>query len=738
VTDKNSFLYGPKIIYGFVLLFLVVFFFYLITLASYAQSTEKNFVTSIKEETKLLIELKKQTTFDMAKSISLDKKLIGIMQRGEYAKLYNESFFPTAKRFQAFKHIQLHIVDKNGVNRYLSWTKKSLNVDVLSVRRDLRQLYKNPKPVSVISVGKFDLTFKGIMPIYSEEHSFLGVVEVITHFNSISEELKNDQIYSALVIEKRFTKQLVHAFSKVFIDGYNISTLHLHPDVSDFLHQKGIKFFLDNNRTDYLQKNLLSDGYYVTDIPVKGISGEVIGHFLVFIYDKYSLKYKERLLFLLAVVMSLLFFIVVYLVYKAYRKNAYLIDSLNLEVEKQTQRNLELIYRDALTGAYKKEKFVSDVKLYKEHNVVMLNIRNFSQINAAYGFDAGDEVLKIVAKKLKDILQKDIYRIDADEFVFVSNRVEEDIMNIIEAFKLSAVHLLEQNINLRLSFSFSVVDGSKKSLLSKLSVTLKKAKQEPFKPYVVYEKEEVDDRFIQFNAYLYDAIFTQNEARIVPYFQGIRDNRRGEIIKYESLARLDVNGKIYSPYFFIDIAKSSGFLFEITKIMIDKSFAYLADKDRNIVLSINITEDDLLSKTLQNHLLEGLKKYGLAPQQIVLEILEGVSSAGAKNNIKQLKELKELGFALAIDDFGVEYSNFERINELDVDFIKIDAKYIKNIDTNPKSYKIVKAITEFASSMGIKVIAEYVENESIQNIIEELNIEFSQGYYFSQPAPEFL
>ncbi|SFV49980.1 diguanylate cyclase/phosphodiesterase (GGDEF & EAL domains) with PAS/PAC sensor(s) [hydrothermal vent metagenome] len=171
--------------------------------------------------------------------------------------------------------------------------------------------------------------------------------------------------------------------------------------------------------------------------------------------------------------------------------------------------------------------------------------------------------------------------------------------------------------------------------------------------------------------------------------------------------------------------------------MIDKSFEALSKKDKNISLSINITEDDLLSKQLKEYLLKRLKRYSLNPNQIVLEILEGISSAGTKESVKQLKELKEVGFLLAIDDFGVEYSNFERINELDVDFIKIDAKYIKNIDTNPKSYKIVKAITEFASSMQIKTIAEYVENEQIQKIIEELGIEFSQGYYFSKPSPEF-
>ncbi|SFV74704.1 diguanylate cyclase/phosphodiesterase (GGDEF & EAL domains) with PAS/PAC sensor(s) [hydrothermal vent metagenome] len=170
--------------------------------------------------------------------------------------------------------------------------------------------------------------------------------------------------------------------------------------------------------------------------------------------------------------------------------------------------------------------------------------------------------------------------------------------------------------------------------------------------------------------------------------------------------------------------------------MIDKSFAFIAQQNDAISISVNITEDDLLSKNLKPYLVELLDKYKISASQITLEILEGVSSSGAKNNILQLKELKELGFSLAIDDFGVEYSNFERINELDIDFIKIDAKYIKNIDSNPKSYKIAKAITDFASSMGIKVIAEFVASEQIYEVVKELNIDFSQGYYFSEPSAQ--
>ncbi|MEZ4694145.1 MAG: EAL domain-containing protein [Aliarcobacter sp.] len=124
--------------------------------------------------------------------------------------------------------------------------------------------------------------------------------------------------------------------------------------------------------------------------------------------------------------------------------------------------------------------------------------------------------------------------------------------------------------------------------------------------------------------------------------------------------------------------------------MIDKTLSEMTKN--NFVFSINITEDDLAEDYLLNYLKKKLLFIKINPNRIILEILEGVSSTGKKNHIKQLTSLKSKGFKIAIDDFGAEYSNFERILDLDIDFIKIDAKYIKNIDSDKRSFEIVRAI----------------------------------------------
>jgi EAL domain-containing protein (putative c-di-GMP-specific phosphodiesterase class I) len=194
--------------------------------------------------------------------------------------------------------------------------------------------------------------------------------------------------------------------------------------------------------------------------------------------------------------------------------------------------------------------------------------------------------------------------------------------------------------------------------------------------------------------------------------------------------------KVISPFEFLEIAKLAGLIPNITKVMIKKSFETMVSN--NYTFSINITEDDLAEEYLVDYLKEQTSKYNVNPNRVILEILEGVSAGGKDSHLSQLIELKKQGFKIAIDDFGAEYSNFERILDLDVDFIKIDAKYIKNIHKDKRSYEITKAIAFFAKNVNISSVAEFVHNEDVQKIIKELGINFSQGYLFSQPKKELL
>jgi len=403
------------------------------------------------------------------------------------------------------------------------------------------------------------------------------------------------------------------------------------------------------------------------------------------------------------------------------------------------QQIVDMAFFDSVTHLHNKTYLEQQILATdKIHTLLLLNINNFSYINTAYGFDLGDEILKNIAKILADNFSiHGTFRLNSDEFGLLFDGeidIASQIKNIQYYFNNTLIQV--EDISMHIAFTYGASKG-KKNLLRNCALALKKAKSLGKNRYHIFDEqvEYIDistrDHFIATNNLLHTAL---ELGQVTPYFQGIYHNQSQTISKFEVLARIVKDGEVISPYHFIDVAKLSGLLPEITQVMIDKSFKLMANNDYSF--SLNITEDDLSQNYLSAFLTEKAKQYEIAPQRVGLEILEGVSALGKKNHIKQLTELKALGYSLAIDDFGTEYSNFERILDLDIDYLKIDAKYIKNIDISEKSYEITRAITFFAHNANIPCIAEFVHNEAVQDVVKKLGIDYSQGYHFSEPAAE--
>lgn len=405
-------------------------------------------------------------------------------------------------------------------------------------------------------------------------------------------------------------------------------------------------------------------------------------------------------------------------------------------IVKMVLKNQEKIYTDEMTNLYNKLYLEKLLKSNEPKTLILLNINNFSYINTAYGFHVGDKLLKEIANILKyNFKTQATCRIDADEFAMLFQgqiNIEYMVNQIKECFYSQAIQI--DDITLNISFSYGASYGSLYNLRNS-ALALKQAKENGKNRLYVYkqDKESIDQiqrqAFIEANNTLHKAL---GEDAIIPFFQGIRDNETQKINKFECLARIRIGTEIIVPHEFLEAAKLSGLLPEITKVMIDKSFQIM--QHNNTTFSLNITEDDLSHRYLFEYIAKKSLEYKISPSRVILEILEGVSSSSKHHNLKQLKELKEAGYKIAIDDFGTEYSNFERVLDLEIDFLKIDARYIKDIDTNKQSYEITKAIAFFAHNAGISCIAEFVHNQKVQDIIEALGIEYSQGYLYSEPA----
>lgn len=208
------------------------------------------------------------------------------------------------------------------------------------------------------------------------------------------------------------------------------------------------------------------------------------------------------------------------------------------------------------------------------------------------------------------------------------------------------------------------------------------------------------------------------------------DNQTRKPVKFEALVRLiEKGGEVISPFKFLTIAQKAGYGPEITKRVLQKAiddFLFLPYE-----VSVNISYNDFLAEEFLIFIEAVLEKK--ERPRLVFEFLETEEIGNPELVYGKLKEIKERDIKLAIDDFGSGYSSLQRIVDLKVDYIKIDASLIKKLPEDEKVQLLVKAIVKFAKEAGIKTVAEFVADENIFKKVCELGIDYSQGYYFSPP-----
>ena len=219
--------------------------------------------------------------------------------------------------------------------------------------------------------------------------------------------------------------------------------------------------------------------------------------------------------------------------------------------------------------------------------------------------------------------------------------------------------------------------------------------------------------------------------QILSYYQPIIDTFSGEIVKYEMLVRLKHNGKIYTPYHFLEAAKHSGHLYDIFKYMFTTACAKV--NELQVRLSVNIGDIELSQPDLIEFIQKSIDSFKVDTSRISLEILEYNSISEHLHVTEKIRALHKLGFKIIIDDFGTKCSNFSQIENLPISILKIDGRYIKNLDTCENSKVVTATIFKYAREKGIKVVAEFVHSKEIYDIVKEIGIDYVQGYYFSEP-----
>ena len=462
-------------------------------------------------------------------------------------------------------------------------------------------------------------------------------------------------------------------------------------------------------------------------IPVKSLSN-------------YFMKYFYQSIFYDLALFILLFIAVFYITKKSKSINKV----LEYKVEAKTKELKSQMVKDRLTKYPNRMQLFWDIEKdtdQKDKHLALLNIDRFKNINDFYGHNSADIILINLAneiyKKATDF-NASFYKLPSDEFAILSTK-KIDKVTFYKFIKdlMLFIHEKEFVINensVYINLSCGIA-SNETDIITKADMALQHAKVDNNKIIISFDKSLDMAETITNNIHgiklLKKAIENDN---IKPYFQPIYHVSSKKIVKYEALARIITeDGEIIPPYQFIEIARKSNLYPDITKAMVEKSFEFFKDKEYEF--SINLSIDDIENKETVNFIINNIKTFP-DPSRIIFEILESDKIDNYEKLKSFIEKIKNFGCKFAIDDFGSGYSNFAHILELNVDYLKIDASLVKNITTDENAKVITKTIINFAASLGLETIAEYVEDKESLNILEGMGADYIQGYYIGKPSED--
>ncbi|MDF1883187.1 EAL domain-containing protein [Sulfurimonas sp. SAG-AH-194-C21] len=411
------------------------------------------------------------------------------------------------------------------------------------------------------------------------------------------------------------------------------------------------------------------------------------------------------------------------------------------EVEKsliKSKNRLEDIYlNDTLTGLGNRHKLLQDLELFQTEALVIIDIDDFKEINDFYGHLIGDNVIVECSYRIEEYVDTNlctVYRLHSDKFAITYESIsskeefEEEVKLLIQRVtrEMISIDQYEILIHVTAGIAISVTDFYKDTNLA-----LKIAKKFN-KNFVVYDKKyEIEKEYeknLKWTKKLKKAL---DDGRITAFFQPIYNQKTKKVDKCEALVRMiDEDGEIISPFFFLGVSIKSKLYPKITMTMIDKVVE--AAKVYDYTFSINFTIDDVLNPEVRDYFEKAIKENNLK-DRIVVELVESENIENFDEISSYILKIKDLGCQIAIDDFGTGYSNFEYLLKLNADYVKIDGSLIKNIDKDKDMLLVAENIVNFAKIAKMKTIAEFVCSKEIRDILRDIDVDYLQGYYISEP-----
>ncbi len=403
-----------------------------------------------------------------------------------------------------------------------------------------------------------------------------------------------------------------------------------------------------------------------------------------------------------------------------------------------------IYYKDYL------EKRIQENNKNFKFGVIYIDLDNFKDVNSFMGQETGDRILYEAGRRFLEIndCDKVVARINGDEFamVFPFELTPELLAELIKQVQSSlnipfTVNNSVFNITSSIGIALYPEHGNTPlELLKNAELAMNQVKKQGKNGVLVYNNSLYD--------HIHQKIWIANRLReayerewFVVYYQPQVDLNNGEIIGLEALLRWnDPERGIISPKDFIPVAEESGHIKAIGQWVFQKAcrFAKSINEGRKdkIVISINFSPKQIMGLEIVDVIKEGLKKTGVPPECIAIEITESSIIDSVEECVQKLKGIEKLGVKTYLDDFGTGYSAMNLLRQLPLDGIKVDRSFIMGMETDGKMQRILSNIIGIAETLDLQIIAEGIEKPEQNNILKEMGCGIGQGFLYYKPMPE--
>lgn len=414
---------------------------------------------------------------------------------------------------------------------------------------------------------------------------------------------------------------------------------------------------------------------------------------------------------------------------------------------------------DSLTGLYNRQYILSELERAVEnakrnesfnHALLYIDLDNFKYINDTMGHLAGDRLLIEIAAIFSQRIRKGdvLSRLGGDEFaVLLANVDKAQAEQTADYYRDNIAnykfHHDGKSVDIGCSIGVAVLNKNiedKEDILARADIACHMAKRggrNRVHLYCEQDQQSIEDLYLDMGWSKRIKKALQDDQFVFAY-QPIAQTEQNLIFGYEVLLRMrdPASDELLLPNTFINSANRFGLIVDIDCWVIEHAIKNLANMQKinpATQFFINLSGKSLGEERILQTIQQAIDTNPVNPHNIVFELTEDIAISDIATAIAFLQKLKLMGCLTALDDFGVGYSSFSYLKELPVDIVKIDGSFIRNIDSDKLNYALVKSMNDICHTLGKKTVAEFVENQKISKLLDEIGLDYQQGRHIGQP-----